>query len=144
MADPLALSLLNDYLYCPRRAALKAVEGHREENEHTVRGDIVHEHADLPGDEVAKGVSLLRALPVWSERLGLSGKCDIVEVHPAAAEVTRLTASNPKSEIRDPKLSEPANERGGDGVQSGNILYRTDREHPLQFPNYALARKQNY
>jgi CRISPR-associated exonuclease Cas4 len=29
---------------------------------------------------VAKGVKLLRALPVWSERLGLSGKCDIVEV----------------------------------------------------------------
>jgi len=70
---------LNDYLYCPRRAALKAIEGWREANEHTARGDIVHEHADLAGYEVAKGVTLLRALPVWSERLGLSGKCDIVE-----------------------------------------------------------------
>jgi CRISPR-associated exonuclease Cas4 len=29
---------------------------------------------------VAKGVKLLRALPVFSDRLGLSGKCDIVEV----------------------------------------------------------------
>ena len=77
--EPLSLSLLNDYLYCPRRAALKAVEGYREENEHTIRGDIAHEHADLPGYEVVKGVRLLRALPVWSERLGLSGKCDIVE-----------------------------------------------------------------
>ena len=28
-----------------------------------------------------RGVTLLRALPVWSERLGLSGKCDIVERH---------------------------------------------------------------
>src|SRR6266540_6720283 len=84
--EALPLSLLNDYLYCPRRAALKAVEGHREENEHTVVGDIAHEHADLPGYEVAKGVTLLRSLPVWSERLGLSGKCDIVEVlpHPAS------------------------------------------------------------
>ena len=27
-----------------------------------------------------KGTTLLRALPVWSERLGLNGKCDIVEV----------------------------------------------------------------
>ena len=25
---------------------------------------------------------MLRALPVWSERLGLNGKCDIVERHP--------------------------------------------------------------
>src|SRR5881397_3942805 len=96
--DPLPLSLLNDFLYCPRRAALKAIEGHREENEHTIRGDIVHEHADLPGYEVAKGVTLLRALPVWSERLGLSGKCDIVEAHPilVAAEVTRLTVPVPQ------------------------------------------------
>ena len=77
--DRLPLSLLNDFLYCPRRAALKAVEGWREANEHTVRGDIAHEHADLPGYEVAKGVTVLRALPVWSERLGLSGKCDVVE-----------------------------------------------------------------
>jgi CRISPR/Cas system-associated exonuclease Cas4 (RecB family) len=90
MKELLPLSLLNDFLYCPRRAALKIVEGWRSANEHTARGDIVHEHADLPGYEVAKGVTLLRALPVWSERLGLSGKCDIVEVHPAADEVTRF------------------------------------------------------
>src|SRR5437899_2597587 len=93
VSDPLPLSLLNDFLYCPRRAALKAIEGHREENEHTVRGDIAHEHADLPGYEVAKGVTLLRALPVWSERLGLSGKCDIVEVHPSAERGTRSAGS---------------------------------------------------
>ncbi|MBZ5526256.1 MAG: CRISPR-associated protein Cas4 [Acidobacteriia bacterium] len=73
------LSLLNDFLYCQRRAALKAVEGQWGENVHTIRGDLAHEHADLPGYEVAKGVKLLRALPVFSERLGLSGKCDIVE-----------------------------------------------------------------
>jgi CRISPR-associated exonuclease Cas4 len=80
--EPMPLSLLNDYLYCPRRAALKTVEGWREFNEHTERGDIVHEHADLPGDEVAKGVTLLRTLPGFSERLGLSAKCDIVEQRP--------------------------------------------------------------
>lgn len=77
--EMLPLSLLNDFLFCNRRAALKVVEGWRSSNEHTNRGDIVHEHADLPGYEVAKGVLLWRALPVWSERLGLNGKCDIVE-----------------------------------------------------------------
>jgi CRISPR-associated exonuclease Cas4 len=82
LTEQLPLSLLNDYLYCPRRAALKLVEGWREANEHTERGDIVHEHSDLAGYEVVKGVTLLRALPVWSERLGLSGKCDIVEQWP--------------------------------------------------------------
>jgi CRISPR-associated exonuclease Cas4 len=80
------LSALNHYLYCPRRAALIHIEGIFEQNKHTILGNIAHEHADLPGYEVAKGVLLWRALPVWSERLGLSGKCDIVEVE-----------SNPKS-----------------------------------------------
>jgi len=91
--EPLPLSLLNDFLFCPRRAALKAIEGHREENEHTIRGDIAHEHADLPGYEVAKDVTLLRALPVWSERLGLSGKCDIVEVAQASSAASSPAAS---------------------------------------------------
>jgi CRISPR-associated exonuclease Cas4 len=79
--EMLPLFLLNDYIYCPRRAGLKIIEGWRAENMHTVRGDIVHEHADLPGYEVAKNVTLLRALPVFSDRLGLSGKCDVIERH---------------------------------------------------------------
>ena len=91
--EALPLSLLNDLLYCPRRAALKAVEGWRGANEHTVRGDIAHEHADLPGYDVAKGVTVLRALPVWSDRLGLSGKCDVVEA------VGKPEIRSPKPEV---------------------------------------------
>ena len=75
------LSLLNDFLYCQRRAALKAIEGVRGTNEHTVVGDSVHQRADDASYETVSGVTLLRALPVWSERLGLSGRCDIVERH---------------------------------------------------------------
>jgi CRISPR-associated exonuclease Cas4 len=85
-------------LYCPRRAALKAVEGWREANEHTVRGDIVHEHADLPGYEVAKGATVLRALPVWSDRLGLSGKCDVVEAQSLKSKVQSLESENQGAE----------------------------------------------
>lgn len=101
--EALPLSLLNDYLYCPRRAALKVVEGWRSANEHTNRGDIVHEHADLAGYESqisdsGSKVTLLRALPVFSERLGLNGKCDIVEVE-------LRSPSNLKSQIADLKLA---------------------------------------
>jgi len=80
--EALPLSLLNDFLYCNRRAALKVVEGWRSANQHTTRGDIVHEHADLRGYEVVQGVKILRALPVFSDRLGLNGKCDIIEQRP--------------------------------------------------------------
>jgi len=41
--EPLPLSLLNDFLYCSRRAALKGLEGMRGENEYTVLGDLAHE-----------------------------------------------------------------------------------------------------
>ena len=93
--EMLPLSLLNDYLYCPRRAALKLVEGWRESNEHTVLGDVAHEHADFPGFEHRAGWKLLRALPLFSERLGLSGKADLVE-----AEL-RSPSTNLKSQISD-------------------------------------------
>ena len=75
------LSAINQYLYCPRRAALIQVEGIFSDNEHTLVGRQVHEQTDVPGYESVRGVTLLRALPVWSERLGLSGKCDVVERH---------------------------------------------------------------
>ena len=75
------LSAINQYLFCPRRAALIHVEGIFVDNHHTLLGDIIHAHADLPGYEVAKNVTLLRALPVFSDRLGLSGKCDVIEQH---------------------------------------------------------------
>src|ERR1035441_8286006 len=92
------LSALNHYLYCPRRAALIHVEGIFEQNEHTVRGNIVHEHADLPGYEVAKGVTVLRALPVWSDRLGLSGKCDVVEARSLKSKVQSPESQDQRAE----------------------------------------------
>ncbi len=91
------LSALNQFMFCPRRAALIHVEGIFKDNHHTLRGDIVHEHADLAGYEVVKGVTLLRALPVFSEKLGLSGKCDVVEVE------RRSPSTNLKSQISDLK-----------------------------------------
>ena len=76
------LSAINQYLYCDRRAALIHVEGTFSDNEHTLVGKQFHEQADVSGYETVKGVTLLRALPVWSERLRLNGRCDIVERHP--------------------------------------------------------------
>lgn len=104
--EPIPLSALNQYLFCPRRAALIHLDGIFEDNEHTVLGELVHEHADFPGYEVAKGVLVWRALPVWSDRLRLSGKCDIVE-----AELH--SASNSTSEISNLKSLRPVEYKKG-------------------------------
>ncbi|MCB1949088.1 CRISPR-associated protein Cas4, partial [Nitrosomonas sp.] len=70
------------YSYCPRQCALIHVEQAFDENVHTMRGNAVHRHVDEPGMESFEGVRTEYALPVWSERLGLIGKCDAVEFHP--------------------------------------------------------------
>jgi CRISPR-associated exonuclease Cas4 len=80
MSDPLPLSALNDYLYCERRAHLKFVDGLRGTNEHTVLGNLAHEAVDTPGYEHRAGWELLRALPLYSDTLALTGKADLVEV----------------------------------------------------------------
>lgn len=73
------LSALEHYSYCPRQYALIHIEQAFDHNVHTKRGDAVHERVDDPGVELREGVRIERALPVWCERLGLIGKCDIVE-----------------------------------------------------------------
>jgi CRISPR-associated exonuclease Cas4 len=83
--DPLPLSALNDHLYCERRAHLKFVDGLRGTNEHTLLGDLAHAAVDTPGYEHRAGWELLRALPLYSDTLGLSGKADLVEVRRDAA-----------------------------------------------------------
>jgi CRISPR-associated exonuclease Cas4 len=102
--DCIPLSALNDFLYCPRRAGLKFIEGVRGENEHTLLGDLAHEHVDTPGYEQRAGWELLRALPLFSDKLGLTGKADLVEICRADFHETEI--SNSKSGIRDRKVAE--------------------------------------
>lgn len=73
------LSYLSQYFYCVRRAALLLVEQQWEDNQHTAEGIILHERADSGLDEKRGDQITLRSLLVRSERLGLSGKCDVVE-----------------------------------------------------------------
>ncbi|GEM83377.1 CRISPR-associated protein Cas4 [Meiothermus hypogaeus] len=77
--EPLPLSALAQYTYCPRRAALILLEGEWEDNEYTLRGTRAHENVDIPEGLLREGVWVERALPIWSERLGLVGRADVVE-----------------------------------------------------------------
>lgn len=73
------LSALNHWSYCPRRYYLIHIEGEFVDNIHTARGQAEHERADEIRHETVAGKRIETALPVWSERLGLIGKCDVVE-----------------------------------------------------------------
>jgi CRISPR-associated exonuclease Cas4 len=80
--DPLPLSALQHWAYCPRQCGLIHLEQSFEDNIHTARGQAVHHLVDEPGYEMKAGVKVERALPLWSDRLNLIGKADLVEFHP--------------------------------------------------------------
>ena len=80
--DPIPISALQHWMYCPRQCALIHVEQVFADNVHTARGNAVHALVDEPGYELRKGVKAERSLPLWSDRIGLIGKADLVEFHP--------------------------------------------------------------
>lgn len=75
------VSAVNQYLYCRRRCALIHCEGVFTDNAYTLEGRFAHENADVPGVEERDGVRIVRALPLFNRRLGLTGKADVVEFH---------------------------------------------------------------
>ncbi len=83
VADPINVSALNQYTYCPRRCGLIYLENEFSDNIHTSRGNAEHERVDQSGYVTTReGARAEYALPVWSERIGLIGKCDVVEFWP--------------------------------------------------------------
>jgi CRISPR-associated exonuclease Cas4 len=80
--DPIPLSALQHWAYCPRQCGLIHLEQAFEDNIHTARGQAVHHLVDEPGYEMKAGMKVERALPLWSDRLNLIGKADLVEFHP--------------------------------------------------------------
>lgn len=75
------ISALEHWSYCPRQCALIHLEQTYEENLYTLRGNRAHRAADDAGVASPRGVRMVRAMPVWSNRLGLTGRADIVEFH---------------------------------------------------------------
>jgi CRISPR-associated exonuclease Cas4 len=80
--DPIALSALQYYLYCPRQCALIHVEQAWAENRFTAEGRVLHERTGHAGHETRRGVRVVTALPIASRALGVSGLADLVELHP--------------------------------------------------------------
>jgi CRISPR-associated exonuclease Cas4 len=77
------ISALEHLAYCPRQAALIHVDGFFEASVDTVRGDLAHAAVDRLGSgQDRRRTRVWRSLPVWSERLGLHGVCDVVQFGP--------------------------------------------------------------
>ena len=78
--DYLFISGIQHFKFCRRQWALIHVEQRWEENVHTVIGELMHKKAHDPYlTEKRKDTIIVRALPVVSKEMGITGECDVVE-----------------------------------------------------------------
>lgn len=76
----LALSALQHFAYCPRQCALIHTEQAWADNLFTAQGNALHERVDQGAPEQRKSVRFERSVSVESERYGLHGKLDLLEI----------------------------------------------------------------
>nr|WP_269409833.1 CRISPR-associated protein Cas4 [Lentibacillus daqui] len=78
--DYLMLSGIQHFQFCRRQWALIHIEQQWEENIKTVQGQDLHQKADQPLIREKRGNKLIvRAMPILSHELKISGICDVVE-----------------------------------------------------------------
>ena len=85
----LQLSGIQHFAFCRRQWALAYIELQWQENVRTVEGRLLHEKAhDALLKEKRGDLIIVRAMPVHSRELGISGECDVVEFHRADDGIT--------------------------------------------------------
>jgi CRISPR-associated exonuclease Cas4 len=130
--DWVPISALQHYSYCPRQCALIHIEQVFDENLYTLRGRAVHEIVDTPESAIMAGKQIERALPLYSTRLGLVGKADVVEFLPDGTPypVEYKHGSRRPSQHDDLQLTAQAlclEEMTGRPVPQGAIFHHSSR-----------------
>lgn len=76
----LMLSGIQHFQFCKRQWALIHIEQQWEENVRTIEGENLHQKADQPFIREKRGDKLIvRAMPIKSRELKITGVCDVVE-----------------------------------------------------------------
>ncbi|MDQ1363308.1 MAG: CRISPR-associated exonuclease Cas4 [Pseudomonadota bacterium] len=78
--NQLAISALQHYAYCPRQFALIHIEQVWAENHFTAEGRVLHERVDSGVAEQRRGTRFERGVLLLSQRYGLTGKMDLLEI----------------------------------------------------------------
>ncbi|MGG4495620.1 CRISPR-associated protein Cas4 [Brevibacillus reuszeri] len=78
--DYLLLSGIQHFQFCKRQWAFIHIEQQWEENVRTIEGEHLHRNVDQPFTREKRGDKVIvRAMPVKSESLKITGVCDVVE-----------------------------------------------------------------
>ena len=80
MNDHIPISALQHFVFCPRQCAYIHIEQIWDTNYLTAKGDQLHERVHSNESETRGRVRTERGVQVCSERLGLVGKLDLLEM----------------------------------------------------------------
>jgi len=80
--DFLLLSGIQHFVFCKRQWALIHIEQQWQENLRTIEGGILHERTHDNNMKESRGDLIIsRGMGIFSSILGLTGTCDVVELH---------------------------------------------------------------
>lgn len=86
----LSIHLLNDLLFCERRAALHAIEGIWLDNQFTIEGSYAHRNVDIEANLKRGDKRNVTGMYLVSHRLGLIGKADLIEFRQSVDQVQAI------------------------------------------------------
>lgn len=142
--DPIPIGALEHYSYCPRQCFLILQEQTFDENVYTLRGEAVHEHVHDAKVFWETGARVERFMPLWSIRLGLVGRADLVlffseSPYPIEYKYGRHSAGH-HAEIQLCAQALCLEEMTGQPVPRGAIYQATARRRrEVQFTNALRA-----
>ncbi|HZK53984.1 MAG TPA: CRISPR-associated protein Cas4 [Desulfosporosinus sp.] len=80
--DFLLLSGIQHFAFCKRQWALIHIEQQWQENLRTIEGEILHERTHDSNVKEKRGdIIVSRGMAIFSRTLGITGTCDVVELH---------------------------------------------------------------
>jgi len=79
VSELLPISLVAEYVHCPRSAWLSYNAGAFRANEYTVDGELIHRRVHTAGSNRRTHRKQFRRVPIYSRRLGLIGYADLIE-----------------------------------------------------------------
>lgn len=79
--EPIYLSRLQHYLFCPRQFALIELEDIWTENQFTAEGQVLHQRVNQADQQKRGDVRTVWALRLANVELGIEGVADVVEYH---------------------------------------------------------------
>ena len=141
--EPIYLSRLQHYLFCPRQFALIELEDIWTENQFTAEGQVLHQRVNQADQQKRGAVRTVWALRLGHAELGIEGVADVVEYHKQADGIEipypiEYKRGKPKTHRADEvQLCAQAlclEEMHGVSVPEGALFYgEVRRRHPVIF-----------